>query len=269
MDSEHRHELKTNELADWIVHAPEYVRKNYITILGILLVIAGLLSWPILKKNRLGVDTKQAVETTQLIEKVSQRKALIVQGSQQGGSLIGFASSLEIAASDAKTDLAEALILIKRAEALRAELHYKAEEIEEVILLSEIERARVSYEKAVKKAKGNANLEAMATFGLGLCAEEIGDYTKASGIYESIVSNAGFEGTIFPAKAKARIETMADNRESFVFVNAPEPVKIEVPAAPVVAEPVVPKVEAVVPAIEKPAVTKPEETKPASEPEEK
>lgn len=266
MDSEHRHELKTNELADWIVHAPEFFRKNYLTILGVLLVIAGLLSWPILNKKRQGVDTKQAVETTELIEKVSQSKALIVQGSQQSGSLIGLASSLEIAAGDAKTDLAEALILIKRAEALRAELHYKAEEIEEVILLSEIERARASYEKAVKKAKGNANLEAMATFGLGLCAEEIGDYTKASGIYESIVSNAGFEGTVFPAKAKARIETMADNRESFLFVNAPAPVEV---VAPVVVEPVVPKVEAAVPAVEKPAVTKPEGTKPASEPEEK
>lgn len=256
MDSEHRHELKTNELADWIVHAPEYLRKNYLTILGVLLIIAGIVSWPALTRMKQGTDTKQAVETTELIEKVSQSKALIVQGSPQGGSLIGFASSLEIAASDAKTDLAEALILIKRAEALRADLHYKAEEIEEVILLSEIERARVSYEKAVKKAKGNANLEAMATFGLGLCAEEIGDYTKASGIYESIVSNAGFEGTVFSAKAKARIATMADNRESFLFVNAPEPapVKIEVPAAPVVVEPVVPKVEVVVP-----AATEPEE----------
>ena len=250
MDSEHRHELKTNELADWIVHAPEFFRKNYITILGVLLIIAGLLSWPILNKKRQGVDTKQAVETTELIEKISQSKALIVQGSPQGGSLIGFASSLEIAAGDAKTDLAEALILIKRAEALRADLHYKADEIEEVILLSEIERARVSYEKAAKKAKGNANLEAMATFGLGLCAEEIGDYTKASGIYESIVSNAGFEGTVFPAKAKTRIATMADNRESFLFVNAPAPVEV----APVVVEPVVPKVEAVVP-----AATEPEE----------
>ena len=39
MDSEHRHELKTNELADWIVHAPEYLRKNYLTILGVLLII--------------------------------------------------------------------------------------------------------------------------------------------------------------------------------------------------------------------------------------
>ena len=239
MDSEHRHELKTNELADWIEHAPEYIRKNYLQIIGVLLIIVGILSWGPLTRMREGTDTKQAVETTELIEKVSQSKALIVQGDQQGApipeSLIGVASSLEIAAGKAKTDFAKALILIKRAEALRAELHYKAEEIEQAVLLSEIERARVSYEQAAKKAKGNATLEAMATFGLGLCAEEIGDYTKASGIYESIISNAGFEGTVFQAKAKSRIETMADNRESFLFVNAPEPV-----VAPVVVEPAVP-----------------------------
>ena len=97
MDSEHRHELKTNELADWIVHAPEYLRKNYLTILGVLLIIAGLVSWPALTKKRQGVDTKQAVETTELIEKISRSKALIVQSDQQGSpipeSLIGIASS--------------------------------------------------------------------------------------------------------------------------------------------------------------------------------
>ncbi len=265
MDSEHRHELKTNELADWIVHAPEYLRKNYLQILGVLLVIAGALSWGPLNKMRQGTDLKQAVETTELIEKVSQSKSLAAQSNQPGApvpeSLLGLASSLEIAAGEAKTDLSEAIILIKRAEALRAELHYKAEEIEEVVLLSEVERARKSYEKAAKKAKGNATLEAMATFGLGLCAEETGDYAKASGIYESIVSNAGFEGTVFPAKARARIETMADNRETFVFVKTPESVKIEVPAAPVTIE-ASPKVEPAVP-----ATVKPEGSETASEPE--
>ena len=203
MDSEHRHELKTNELADWIGHAPEFFRKNYLQIFGVLLIIAGLLSWPAWNKKRQGTDIKQAVETTELIEKVSQSKSDAVMSTQPGApiaeSMLGLASSLEIAAGEAKTDLSEALILIKRAEALRAELHYKSEEIEEAVLLSEVERARASYEKAVKKAKGNANLMAMATFGLGLCAEEIGDYEKASEISASIVSDSGFEGTIFPA----------------------------------------------------------------------
>ena len=240
MDSEHRHELKTNELANWIGHAPEFFRKNYLQIFGVLLIIAGLLSWPAWNRKREGTDIKQAVETTELIEKISRSKSDAVMSSQPGApiaeSMLGIASSLEIAAGEAKTDLSEALILIKRAEALRAELHYKAAEIEKAVLLSEVERARKSYEKAAKKAKGNATLEAMATFGLGLCAEEIGDYDKASGIYESIVSNADFDGTVFPAKARTRIATMSDNRETFVFVKAPEPVKIEVPAAPVTIE---------------------------------
>ncbi len=31
MKAEHRHELKTNELADWIVHFPQWFKENQTT----------------------------------------------------------------------------------------------------------------------------------------------------------------------------------------------------------------------------------------------
>ena len=34
MRSDHRHELKTNELADWIAHFPEWANKNRTSLVG-------------------------------------------------------------------------------------------------------------------------------------------------------------------------------------------------------------------------------------------
>ena len=39
MDTEHRHELKVNELADWIVHVPQFFRENLRWILGGSLIL--------------------------------------------------------------------------------------------------------------------------------------------------------------------------------------------------------------------------------------
>ena len=61
----------------------------------------------------------------------------------------------------------------------------------------------------------------MAKFGLGLCAEDMGDFDEAGRIYQSIVDNQDFEGTVFPTRAKLRLEEMEDNKGIFVFVDAP------------------------------------------------
>ena len=52
MDSEHRHELKTNELADWIVHLPGFLRRNWAQIVGLALIIVALLVIPVFKRTR-------------------------------------------------------------------------------------------------------------------------------------------------------------------------------------------------------------------------
>ena len=52
MDAEHRHELKTNELADWIGHAPQYLRENARMIIGVALIIIAIVTWPMFKRMR-------------------------------------------------------------------------------------------------------------------------------------------------------------------------------------------------------------------------
>ena len=40
---------------------------------------------------------------------------------------------------------------------------------------------------------------------------------------QDVLENADFEGTVFPARARFRLDTMADNKDKFIFVKAPEP----------------------------------------------
>ena len=235
MKSEHRHELQTNELADWIGHLPEFFREKARIIIALVLIGAGILTWVYSAKRRQGRVFQQMVEATNQIERVGMNKRRAVGGSEGGDAsdtLLVSANSLEMAAGEAdKSNIPElaALALIKRGEALRADLHYHDTEVQMEIVRSQIEQARKAYEKALERCRDNSTLQAMAEFGLGLCAEELGEYEKAAEIYEQIAAEPDFEGTVFPVRANARLEGMDDSRVEFVVVKAPEP---EVELAP-------------------------------------
>jgi len=238
MDSAHRHELKTNELADWVGHLPDFIRRNYMQIIGAGLIIVGLVVLPVFKRMRRSAAEKRQAETAHLIQKIDQGKIMAVQG---GGvdiqnTLLISANSLETAAKNAKNPHSAALALIKRAEALRADLHYKLGQVERAVVQAQINQARSAYQQAIEKAQGNNTLIAMAKFGLGLCAEELGKLDLAKQIYEEIVANADFEGTVSSAQAQLRLELMDDNTAKFVFVKAPEPqpeeIELTIPQKP-------------------------------------
>ena len=39
MKSDHRHELKTNELAEWLGNLPEWTKENLVTIIAVVVVV--------------------------------------------------------------------------------------------------------------------------------------------------------------------------------------------------------------------------------------
>ncbi len=137
--------------------------------------------------------------------------------------LIETALALETAAEGAKDDQMAALVLIKRAEALRAGLHYRQQTVSQADVRTAINGAKTAYSRALEKAVTNPTLTAMARFGLGLCEEEVGNFDGAQQIYRDIIANGDFEGTTTVAKAKQRLETMADYRKKIVFKPAPKP----------------------------------------------
>ncbi len=228
MDTEHRHELKTNELADWIVHLPVFLRRNWAQITGLILIVIALLVLPISKWKRHNAILTQQTETTQLIQKIAQEKVAAIRSQSTGildsqSQLLVVANSLEAAANKASNPYAAALALIKRGEALRADLHYQSGRVERTTVVAQIKQAKKAYESAIEKAQGNLTLIAMARMGLGLCAEEVGNFDRAKEIYEQISAGADFAGTVFPAQAQLRLDFMDDNRTKFVFVEAPQP----------------------------------------------
>ncbi len=225
MKSEHRHELQTNELAEFISQLPEYLKKNARTIIAIVLILAGVISWPILNKKKAASLTKEQIETTNLITQMERGK---IESRNAGpadfsGAFLISASALEKVAGQAKNDATKALALIKRGQAFRTDLHYKGEEVEKEVVASHIKQARAAYKKALTVAKGNKTLTAMANFGLGLCAEELGQYGKAAEIYKKIAANADFTGTVYPLRAEHRLAIMGDHTDKFFFAKAPEP----------------------------------------------
>lgn len=228
MDSEHRHELKTNELVNLISHSGEFFRKNYMQIIGVVLIIIAVGLWGPVKGFRNKAKLENQAQSAEVLDQLPQSKMAALRNQAQdmatSNALLISANALEIEAHNTKNPLLAALALIKRGEALRSDLHFRNSEVEPAEIKSHIEQARKAYNSAIEKAKGNPGsitLEAMANFGLGLCAEELGDLKQAKSIYASIISNADYEGTVCPTQAQFRLESIDDSKGKFVFVSAP------------------------------------------------
>lgn len=225
MKSDHRHELKTNELADWLSHLPEWTKENLITIVIVAaaVIAAGVIyGWRFYSKNV--VQAQEQAEFTTLINQVSSGKMQILQGQQEQGRdwsfvLLQPANTLQSFAQNTSNERMAALALIKRAEALRAELHYG--NVEEQYLINQTNLAKASYAEALEKSPANPSLAAAAKFGMGLCEEELGNFEQAKAIYQDIAGNSDFENTLARIRAKRRLETMADYQQKIAFKPAP------------------------------------------------
>jgi len=229
MKSDHRHDLKTNELAEWIGNLPQWARENrrtiiYVSVVAILVI--GSASWYWYNKNVESV--REQVKLTSLIAQLPQSKMRIVTARARGVDtsiimLIQDADNLQSAAQSAKDDQIAALALIKHAEALRTALHYRQGTVSRAELKATIDRAKAGYSEALEKALPNPSLMATARFGLGLCEEELGNFEKAEQIYREVATNTDFEGTTAIAQAKQRLKTMADYQQKVVFKASPRP----------------------------------------------
>lgn len=237
MKPEHRHQLKTNELAEWIVNLPQWAKENAKTIIyisALAAVVAGVYFWKIYEKRI--VSAREQSELTNLISGISEGKVQILQARAQGVdtsyTLIQAADNLQNIAQNAKEEQMAALALIKRAEALRTELHYRFGSIGRGDLTAQINRAKDSYTKAIEKSSTNPSLMATAKLGLGLCEEELGNFEQARGIYSEIIANADLEGTVAAAQAEQRLQTMADYQQKVVLRPSPKPAATEMPIRP-------------------------------------
>lgn len=228
MDAQHRHELKTNELADWLTHAPEFLKKNASTIIGVLLIVIGIVTWPMFTKMRHNTNIAKAAAVTESIQNLERDIYGVIQAGEQdsdarqqatGALLVNANALLEQANKTDNPDLA-AMARIKAAQALRTELHVRAERISIEDVHARINQAQDAYKKALASAT-SPTLKAMAKLGLGLCAEELGQRDAAAALYKEILDTPDFSATVIPAQAQARLDRLEENLETFVFAPAP------------------------------------------------
>ncbi|MBN2181728.1 MAG: tetratricopeptide repeat protein [Sedimentisphaerales bacterium] len=225
MKSEHRHELKTNELAEWLGNLPEWTKENIMTIIVVLVVIAAAVVFLIMRNTRRSNLMDEQVNFTALVGGTSAAKMQIYYGQSQGTDnsyyLLTHANNLKDFAESTKHKNMAAVALIEGAEAIRSELHYRLDSITKEKLIEQIESAKACYTEALAKADSNSSLIAAAKYGLGLCAEELGDFAEARRIYQEIVSDTNLEGTVPIVQAKRRLDIMSDYENDIVFKPAP------------------------------------------------
>ena len=228
MKSDHRHELKTNELADWLAHFPQWVKDNRTTIIAaavVIVVAAAVYFWVFYQKDV--ASARAQIRLTNLVTQVPAQKSSIAQALAQGNDqayvLLDVARDLREFAQNTKDKTMSALALIQSAEAIRTELHYRVGEVSRDELTRQIAQAQAGYQSALDQAASNATLAATAEFGLGLCEEELGNLDQAKAIYGRIASNADYEGTVARVQAEYRLETMDDYKGTVVFAPAPQP----------------------------------------------
>jgi hypothetical protein len=228
MKPEHRHELKTNELAEWLNNLPQWAHENlttiiYVSVIACLVLIYSF--WYYYQKNTASV--KKQFEFTRLIRRLPYERRQILQAQSQGVdisyTLIQTADNLQAAAQNTKDDLAAASALIKGADILRMELHSRPVAVSREDAVAQINRAKTAYSEAIEKAKSSPSLTAAARFGLGLCEEEIGNFDQAQQTYRDITTNPAFDCTTAAVQAKMRLDSIALYQQGVVFKTPAKP----------------------------------------------
>jgi hypothetical protein len=236
MKSEHRHELKTNELAEWLSNLPQWTKENLTIIIVVLAVVVAASAFYVRYRYRKSAVVEEQLVFTNLLNQLSASKMQVLSAQAQGRDLsfilLQPANSLGTFAQNAESDQMAALALIKQAEALRTELHYRPGTVSEQDVAEQINQAKAAYTEAIQNRlrwASNPSLTAAAEFGLGLCEEELANFEKAQQIYQIIAENPDFEGTVAVTQAKHRLETMADYKQKVIFKPAPAPPAASLP----------------------------------------
>ncbi|MFC1763337.1 hypothetical protein ACFL6U_14825 [Planctomycetota bacterium] len=234
MKSEHRHELKTNELADWIAHIPEWSKQNARTLYiaaAVAVVAIAIFAWHRYSNRVLG--PRRQLRLTHLMTQVDVVKGRVIQEGMQGKDMSSLlqetANGLATFAQSAGDPILAANAYLQRAKALRAELHLRLSPLTPEALATQIQQAQESYNQALEKGQSEPLIRSAAQYGLGLCAEELGTFADASKIYSDLVADESLAGTPAQAAAEYRLQVMDNYATAVSFPPAPNPVEVNEP----------------------------------------
>ncbi len=242
MKAEHRHELKTNELAEWLGNLPNWANQNLKTVIYVLVVVVIVLASSFYYRyQKTVVVEREQNNLTTIVSQLPQQKAFIAQKQLENQDnaymLFQLTDELDSIAKNASNDAIAATALIKSAEVLRTELHFRFGAVSQQDITTQIGKAKDYYTKALDKLKQSPNpaLEAVAKIGLGLCEEELGNPEAATKLYQEVATGAAYEGTTPAVAAKQRLVAMNSFTGTIVLKPMPKPAIKALP--PVVSEP--------------------------------
>lgn len=242
MKAEHRHELKTNDLALWLGNLPNWANQNLRTVIYVLVVVVLVLASSFYYRyQKTVVAEREQNNLTAIVSQLPQEKAFIAQKQLENQDnaymLFQLTDELDSIAKNTSNDAIAATALIKSAEVLRTELHFRFGAISQQDITTQIGKAKDYYTKALDKLKlsPNPTLEAVAKIGLGLCEEELGNPDAARKLYQEVATGAAYEGTAPVAAAKQRLMIMDSFTGTIVLKPMPR-TKIQAPP-PIVSEP--------------------------------
>jgi hypothetical protein len=239
MKAEHRHELKTNELAVWLGNFPTWANQNLTTIIyvtvAVVLVLASLFYY---RYQKTVVAAREQGNLTTLLSELPQQKTYIAQKQMRGEdnafTLLNLTDGFDGIAKSASSDAVAAMALIKNAEIMRTELQFRFGSVSQQDIATQIGKAKENYTKALDtylKRSPNTSLEAIAKVGLGLCEEELGNPDGARKLYQEVATGAAYEGTTPAAAAKQRLVAMNSFTEKLVLKPMPRTkIQMQVPA---------------------------------------
>jgi len=227
MKSKHRHELKENELLEWLQHFPEWFGGHYRVVLYVVLVVAVVAGVAFSQWYKINVTgPAEQIEFSSMVNNIYGKKLQVLRALQEGQDysyvLIQQAESIGRFVGKSESNRS-ALALINRADILRAELHYRLSRVSVSDISEQIGRAKNNYSRALdvlSACEGQAELVGKARLGLGLCEEELGNFDKAMVIYQEISSDKGLQDTMSAVEAGRRAEFMTENTEKVEFAAA-------------------------------------------------
>jgi len=228
MKAEHRHDLKTNELAQIMSTIPGWAKQNLRTIIYVAIVIIVVVGYYFYYHFQTTTGTQRdQVAMTQLLSQLPQAEAQIARSQSSGDDrsyeLVQIANTFGNIATSSKQDTVVAMSLIKQAEMTRAELHFRFGNISQQDLNAQIAKAKDLYSKAqtLLARTPDSSLEAAARFGQGLCEEELGNLDEAKKVYHEVSADAAFQGTTSAAAARNRLEIMDGFMQKITLKSVP------------------------------------------------
>lgn len=238
MKAEERHKLKTNELAEKLAEAPEWLKKNWSQLVGgamMLVAVAMLAHWWF--NSRLLAQKEHAVELQQQIVKVEKLQQAAVGAAQDPGKdtpapLVGYdvtdsAQAMgRLAQKAGKSPVGMAAVLAQ-AQTFRSQVIYSSQPMTSEQKNQSLDQAMALYHQVLQDYPKNAMAVGQARLGLGLIAEERGQWDAARKEYQQLIAAKDLmAGTVWPAQAQARLKVLEDVKDVIEFPKA-----VAVPAA--------------------------------------